>query len=108
VAEFAPAGAVACLSGLGTEGWDLRVLTWCIAMRCWRGTAQLPRMPAAGPASPALLPCCPQVKIMKEWDPTGRNGPRTPLPDVVKVHDPKEDEFVPEKPFVGKEQELAA
>jgi hypothetical protein len=22
---------------------------------------------------------------MKEWDPTGRNGPRTPLPDVVKV-----------------------
>lgn len=26
-----------------------------------------------------------QVKIMKEWDPTGRNGPRTPLPDVVKV-----------------------
>jgi hypothetical protein len=27
----------------------------------------------------------PQVKIMKEWDPTGRNGPRTPLPDVVKV-----------------------
>ncbi len=26
-----------------------------------------------------------QVKIMKEWDPTGRNGPRIPLPDVVKV-----------------------
>lgn len=26
-----------------------------------------------------------QVKIMKEWDPTGRNGPKIPLPDVVKV-----------------------
>ena len=29
---------------------------------------------------------------MKEWDPTGRQGPKTPLPDVVTVHAPKEDE----------------
>ncbi len=35
----------------------------------------------------------PQVKIMKSWDPTGREGPRTPLPDVVKVHEPKEEEL---------------
>ncbi len=33
-----------------------------------------------------------KVKIMKEWDPTGRQGPKTPLPDVVTVHAPKEDE----------------
>ena len=33
-----------------------------------------------------------KVKIMKEWDPTGRQGPKTPLPDVVTIHAPKEDE----------------
>ncbi len=35
--------------------------------------------------------CCrgAQVKIMKTWDPTGREGPKTPLPDVVVVHTPK-------------------
>ena len=32
-----------------------------------------------------------KVKIMKEWDPTGKVGPRTPLPDVVTVIPPKED-----------------
>ena len=26
-----------------------------------------------------------QVKIMKDWDPTGKRGPKQPLPDVVKV-----------------------
>lgn len=36
---------------------------------------------------------CQQVKIMKTWDPTGREGPQTPLPDVVVVHTPKEDDF---------------
>lgn len=44
-----------------------------------------------------------KVKVMKEWDPTGRNGPRTPLPDVVKVHEPKDDEYVSDKPIIGKE-----
>ena len=29
---------------------------------------------------------------MKKWDPTGREGPKTPLPDVVTVLAPKEDE----------------
>ena len=33
-----------------------------------------------------------KVKIMKEWDPTGRVGPKTPLPDVVTLLSPKEDE----------------
>jgi ribosomal protein uS3 len=32
-----------------------------------------------------------KVRIMKDWDPTGRQGPKMPLPDVVKVHEPKED-----------------
>jgi hypothetical protein len=30
-----------------------------------------------------------QVKIMKDFDPTGKRGPKTPLPDVVKVIEPK-------------------
>jgi len=35
-----------------------------------------------------------KVKIMKEWDPSGKVGPRTPLPDVVTVLAPKEEEYV--------------
>lgn len=47
---------------------------------------------------------CPlQVKIMKDWDPTGRQGPKMPLPDVVKVHEPKDEEIYSDKPYVGKE-----
>ena len=30
---------------------------------------------------------------MKTHDPSGRDGPKTPLPDVVVVHTPKEDDF---------------
>lgn len=44
-----------------------------------------------------------KVKIMKEWDPTGKVGPRIPLPDVVTVLTPKEEEFVADK---GKDIEL--
>ena len=33
-----------------------------------------------------------QVKIMKEWDPSGKQGPKMPLPDIVKIHEPKNDE----------------
>jgi len=32
-----------------------------------------------------------QVKIMLPWDPSGQKGPRDPLPDVVKVLEPKLD-----------------
>jgi ribosomal protein uS3 len=38
-----------------------------------------------------------KVKIMRDWDPTGRQGPRMPLPDVVKVHEPKEEEIPADK-----------
>ena len=34
-----------------------------------------------------------KVTIMKEWDPTGRQGPKVPLPDIVRVHEPKEEEL---------------
>lgn len=30
-----------------------------------------------------------QVRIMKDFDPTGKRGPKIPLPDVVKVLEPK-------------------
>ncbi|XP_078432746.1 ribosomal protein S3 family protein [Wolffia australiana] len=36
-----------------------------------------------------------KVKIMLDWDPKGKQGPTTPLPDQVTVHVPKdEDELV--------------
>lgn len=35
-----------------------------------------------------------QVSIMLPYDPRGEKGPKLPLPDVVKVHEPKEEESV--------------
>ena len=32
-----------------------------------------------------------KVKILKPHDPEGKSGPKTPMPDYVVVHDPKED-----------------
>eukprot|EP00919_Chromeraceae_sp_WS-2016_P022891 GHVR01054471.1.p1 GENE.GHVR01054471.1~~GHVR01054471.1.p1 ORF type:complete len:160 (+),score=24.74 GHVR01054471.1:378-857(+) len=37
-----------------------------------------------------------KVKIMLPYDPTGKQGPSTPLPDNIQVHEPKEIE---PKPF---------
>jgi small subunit ribosomal protein S3e len=37
-----------------------------------------------------------KVKIMQEWDPTGKNGPKKPLPDLVTILEPKEEEQHPE------------
>lgn len=42
-----------------------------------------------------------KVKIMLEHDPSGKTGPKKPLPDSVTVHKPKEEEVI-EKPFIGK------
>jgi small subunit ribosomal protein S3e len=39
-----------------------------------------------------------KVKIMLPHDPTGRNGPKTALPDVVTIVEPK-DETNPEAPY---------
>ena len=33
-----------------------------------------------------------KVKIMLDWDPKGKQGPKTPIPDVVTIHPPKEEE----------------
>ncbi|ONI15411.1 hypothetical protein PRUPE_3G042800 [Prunus persica] len=33
-----------------------------------------------------------KVKIMLDWDPKGKQGPTTPLPDLVTIHQPKEEE----------------
>ncbi|KAL8498487.1 hypothetical protein ACS0TY_021712 [Phlomoides rotata] len=35
-----------------------------------------------------------KVKIMLDWDPKGKQGPITPLPDIVTIHPPKEEEFI--------------
>lgn len=32
------------------------------------------------------------MKIMLGWDPKGKTGPMTPLPDLVTIHQPKEEE----------------
>ncbi|KAG6389336.1 hypothetical protein SASPL_150804 [Salvia splendens] len=37
-----------------------------------------------------------KVKIMLDWDPKGKVGPMTPLPDVVTIHPPKEEEYIPQ------------
>ena len=29
---------------------------------------------------------------MLDWDPKGKQGPKTPLPDLVTIHSPKEEE----------------
>jgi len=42
-----------------------------------------------------------KVQIMLPWDPTGRLGPKIPQPDVVKVREPKDDDYynVPSTPY---------
>lgn len=34
-----------------------------------------------------------KVKIMLPWDPTGRKGPKDPLPDVVEIRKPKKSDL---------------
>ena len=38
-----------------------------------------------------------KVKIMLPWDPTGKTGPKKPLPDNVAIANPKE-EVLPQGP----------
>jgi len=38
-----------------------------------------------------------KVKIMLPWDPTGKTGPKKPLPDHVAIVEPK-DEVLPTTP----------
>lgn len=39
-----------------------------------------------------------KVKIMLDWDPKGKQGPMTPLPDLVTIHTPKEELYTPAPP----------
>ena len=39
-----------------------------------------------------------KVKIMLPWDPTGKIGPKRPLPDHVSIVEPKE-EVIPQTPI---------
>ncbi len=45
-----------------------------------------------------------QVRIMKEWDPTGKQGPKLPMPDLVTVLQPKDEEPISDKPTIGAPQ----
>lgn len=49
-----------------------------------------------------------KVKIMLDWDPKGKQGPMTPLPDLVTIHQPKDDEFVRRAPEIEAAPILAA
>ena len=39
-----------------------------------------------------------KVKIMLPWDPTGKIGPKRPLPDHVSIVEPKEEQ-IPSQPI---------
>ncbi|KAF5181828.1 40S ribosomal protein S3 [Thalictrum thalictroides] len=42
-----------------------------------------------------------KVKIMLDWDPMGKHGPISPLPDLVTIHTPKDDEEYVRPPLVN-------
>uniref|UniRef100_A0A5B6ZRN6 Putative 40S ribosomal protein S3-3-like n=1 Tax=Davidia involucrata TaxID=16924 RepID=A0A5B6ZRN6_DAVIN len=47
-----------------------------------------------------------KVKIMLDWDPKGKQGPTTPLPDLVTIHPPKEEEEYIRPPILTTEIEV--
>lgn len=44
-----------------------------------------------------------KVKIMLDWDPKGKVGPQKPIPDVVTIHPPKDDEVYARVPVLTPE-----
>lgn len=75
--------------------------------------AMLPMLYAMPTLPHTLLTRSLQVKIMRDYDPTGKLGPSKRLPDVVVVEDPKEEEVLTysgyePKPAYGKEDIPAA
>ncbi|CAH1408147.1 unnamed protein product [Nezara viridula] len=48
-----------------------------------------------------------KVKIMLPWDPSGKNGPKNPLPDHVGILTPKEEEKPPTYPMSFVRSDLA-
>jgi small subunit ribosomal protein S3e len=49
-----------------------------------------------------------KVKIMQEWDPTGKMGPKNPLPDLVTILEPKEEGEIEIKSVVVGQKAVAA
>uniref|UniRef100_A0A803N3C9 Small ribosomal subunit protein uS3 C-terminal domain-containing protein n=1 Tax=Chenopodium quinoa TaxID=63459 RepID=A0A803N3C9_CHEQI len=47
-----------------------------------------------------------KVKIMLDWDPKGKIGPQKPIPDVVVILPPKEDEVYARVPVLAPEVDL--
>lgn len=46
-----------------------------------------------------------QVRIMKGTDDAGKGGVKKPMPDVVEIIPPKDDDYVGEKNMIGKDKE---
>jgi len=42
-----------------------------------------------------------KVKIMLPWDPSGKQGPKNPMPDLITIHNPKEEEDLSAKPLAA-------
>ncbi|PIA27700.1 hypothetical protein AQUCO_07600102v1 [Aquilegia coerulea] len=49
-----------------------------------------------------------QVKVMLDWDPKGKQGPMTPLPDLVTIHTPKDEEEYIRPALLATEIDVAA
>jgi small subunit ribosomal protein S3e len=47
-----------------------------------------------------------KVKIMLDWDPKGKVGPTKPIPDLVTIHTPKEEEEQFRAPVVATDIDL--
>ncbi|KNA22218.1 hypothetical protein SOVF_036170 [Spinacia oleracea] len=43
---------------------------------------------------------------MLDWDPKGKVGPQKPIPDVVIIHTPKDDDLYGRVPVIAPEVEL--
>ncbi|KAM0991451.1 hypothetical protein ACFX2C_009831 [Malus domestica] len=39
-----------------------------------------------------------KMQIMLDWDPKGKQRPMTPLPDLVTIYTPKEEQYLPVPP----------
>uniref|UniRef100_A0A2K6L6Z2 KH type-2 domain-containing protein n=2 Tax=Rhinopithecus TaxID=542827 RepID=A0A2K6L6Z2_RHIBE len=78
---------------LGEKGWGIRELTAVVQKRFGfpESSVELYAEKVAG-----VLGI--KVKIMLPWDPTGKTGPKKPLPDHVSIVEPK-DEILPTTPI---------
>lgn len=53
----------------------------------------------------ALSALAVQVRIMKGADDAGKGGPKKPMPDVVEIIPPKDEDYVGEKNLISKDKE---